>query len=352
MRHRGRLVRRQYTPDSADQVIDRPDFDRRSGGGQPVIDVLDLEDMRAVDDSRPQGRGFKRVMAADLDQRTTQKRHRCQPVPQTHLAQRVGQIDLGIAVGQFPLGTHRNIPTVRLQLSGNLRAAFGMARRDDQQQALCGARRLPMRGGDHFFFALMGRCGQPDRSPGQLLREHRALGFVERQSRRAFLQRARHLDTAAGQAQPDQVAAGLFILRQNVIEPPEQRARHPRQPAPAAMRLGRDPCIDQQHRNGRRCRFMHQTRPQFAFSPNRQIGLPVFQEPPDQRAHIDGHELVYRMIGQPTGHQRRRGDRAGGDQEIQIFAQIAQTPDQFQNRQRLANTGGMKPDQRAIRPWQ
>ncbi len=92
----------------------------------------------------------------------------------------------------------------------------------------------------------------------------------------------------------------------------------------------------------------YQTGPQFGLGENSKVRAPVIEEPADERERVERDELVD-AAGRQTGAENVcGGDGAGGDKEAEIRVMFTEAADDFEERKRLADRGGVEPDQGAF----
>ncbi len=223
-----------------------------------------------------------------------------------------------------------------------------MTRGEDRQDPGMLARDPAMRGGGDFLFAGMGAGGEPQRPSGDLLaqRVERRRVDGERRGRGLQIAYARHRRCA----KPAKSLGLHLVLGEAEGEGFEDRPHQPRRHPPARQRPGGEPRIGEQHRNAASVRRQHQIGPQLGFDPDRQIGMPVIEKTLDRARHIDRNELMAGARRQAALQETGRGDRPGGDQDLDRRPLGKDPLDERQDRARLADARGMHPDQWRRRP--
>ena len=196
------------------------------------------------------------------------------------------------------------------------------------------------------LFARMGRgCGNHRCDPAGRRAQASRLSRIGGRLRHVELEVA-----GGGDARRAEIAQAPGIgggLRQAEVEAAQQRRDGGGRAAPAVERALGQPAVDQEERHAARGRRGDQVGPQIGFDEQRQIGLPMIEEPLDEARRIERHELVDRTRGQPLLGQRRRRHCARGAQHVEF--PLADALDQRDDGEQFADTGAMHPDQRARR---
>ena len=223
-------------------------------------------------------------------------------------------------------------------------SALGMARRDDRQQRRMFCAQLPVRGDDLVLFAGMRRGSRDHRArqhdAGELAQGRR----IGRRSRHVELEIADIAD--ARRAELTVTLCVAARLRQAKIETRQQRGDRLRQEAPALERTLRHPAVDQDHRD-------------FAFSASEdEIGPQVGtrRTAPDRAASDRGSAPT--NCGASSGTNwwtapaGRRCSASAADvtvPDVMSTAKFfgAQTFDQRDDREHLADAGAMQPNERS-----
>jgi hypothetical protein len=120
---------------------------------------------------------------------------------------------------------------------------------EDQQQTRIDLERDIVRVEDDPFLPVMGRGGQPDRPPGQMLGHLAAFVLVAGQRGGAFLQGSGHLHALGRHPEAPEIHRRDVVLHQRPVEALQKAARHAAQEAPAVMARLRHAGVDDHHRH-------------------------------------------------------------------------------------------------------
>jgi len=138
-----------------------------------------------------------------------------------------------------------------------------------------------------------------------------------------------------------------FVLCQYHGEPADQRANEGTTPAPSRQGARREPAIDQRQGNAACERRLQQIGPEFGFDPEREIRAPMIEKTRHPGPPVQGQILMQHIGRPPLGEKPRRGDRARGDEKMQIRFAPGQRLDQRQQGLHLAHACPMQPAQSA-----
>ena len=230
-------------------------------------------------------------------------------------------------------------------------AAVRVPRREDQREH----RQRPPRpgvGGEHdLLLARMGRGGEPDR-PRRRGRARSAAARARRRASGAAPSLSEpSTETCAGSAPRSWSCseARSSWARMRSKRPSSDRADAPEHP-PAPEAPLRDAGVDEQHRDAAVPGLAEHRRPDLALRPHRGVGPPVVEEAPHPRDHVHRHELVDAVLRQALGDEVRRGHGDGGDEAGQRRLRLLQPAEELEQRRRLADAGGMEPDELPLGP--
>ncbi len=218
--------------------------------------------------------------------------------------------------------------------------------RDDHGDEARNDQRLVDTPGQRFLSG-MGAGGQPARTVTQRTQQRGERHLVGRQRGGREFQIAETGGVRSTQGgEPPGILLGLAQAQHEAGQETADEAAHLQ---PAAKGARRDAAVQQHQRDLPPRRFDQQVRPEFRFDPQSEVGLPMIEEAPHPGHAIDRHELVDSASRQSIPHHRRRSDGAGGDQH---GGALLQGRDHRQHRDRLADAGGVQPDQPAFRARQ
>ena len=224
-------------------------------------------------------------------------------------------------------------------------AALGMARRDDGQQTGETLAQTAVRVDDHGFFARMRRGGRDHRALAHGRAHHGELAGIDRWRRHVELEIAGHGQTRRAEFA---IALGVIVrLREAEIEARQQRADRRRRVAPAREGALRQAAVDQYQRNALFRRRHDQVRPQVGLRQEREVRPPMIEEAFREGRRVERHELMDRTRRQTLFGEPRRCHGARRHQDTEIA--LAQTLDQWDHGEHLADARTMRPDQRPRR---
>lgn len=130
-----------------------------AGGMQGCYVVSEITGVRTDCDGAAEARWLQRILAATWgNEAATDEHDRRQAIPETELPQRIGDPD---ALGR------RRVTAGAEMARADFLATFGMAGRNDGQQARVGAHQEVVDGNDQLVFAWMGAGCEPERSARQ-----------------------------------------------------------------------------------------------------------------------------------------------------------------------------------------
>ena len=280
-------------PSCFDQRFLRLGLARAARAVERLIDVGEIEHMRAVDDRGAELDRLDRILPAVLDQRAAHEHDRRKAIEQAELAERVGDIDVGHGRRQFaranaaPRFSPRRCdqsarsPGPRSGWRGTI-----TVRSDGKNPArvLCASIRISSSPGWVEAATMIGRPRVSDISRSSL--SGSAGGAGTSSLRLPVVTTLRQPSAAKRSASVCDCARQMS----NLSEQRRDRAVHA---APARERTLRHPPVDQDHRQPPRRARQDQVRPQIGFDEQRQRRPPVIEEArrhsaANRRAHIDG----------------------------------------------------------------
>ena len=192
----------------------------------------------------------------------------------------------------------------------------------------------------------MRRCRYDDWTAARHRHQPLQFGEVGGRRRNIELQIAGDDDVAAAEhGKAFRIDAGLRQANLELAKQCRNRAAHP---PPARKRTMRHPPVDQRHRQTSGRARKNEIRPQVGFDEQRQARPPVIEKTRDIARRIVRDVLMNDVRRKTLGDDRRRSDRAGGQQDTDI--ERAQLLDQRRGRQHLADACAVNPDQRPVRP--
>ena len=196
----------------------------------------------------------------------------------------------------------------------------------------------------------MGARRSPARPDADGLAQRRDAILVRRQRWRIVLEVALHSDvTCAERAETLGVRVGLC---QNAVEYREQGPAQFRRPPPARGGAPGQAPVEQEHGGAACGGFENEIGPKLRFHPDRQVRPPMLEKSSDRARPVDRHELMLHAGWEALAQKLGRGDSAGRDQNWNVRECFAQSSDQRQQGQALADTRAVHPDQPAVGPRQ
>ena len=272
---------------------------------------------------------------------TSKEDQRREAIEQTQFPERIGDIDVDVAVGATAAGAKRASKPEGGGARRHVLAALGVTRHHHGEKIRHSLLQGGVSFGDRGILAGMRAGRDPDRTVADDVAQIGELLIVCRGHGRIVFQVAG--DAHARCAEPFETLGIVPGLREADCDAREQGFGGARRANPALERPLRHAAVDEEQRDAAPVQGDDGVRPDLRFRHQRQVRLPVIEEPFDPARRVEGHVLMDRARGQAPPDQFGGAARPRRDEDAEAPGDHA--VDQSDEREGLAHARSVHPDQ-------